>query len=386
MLRPDGAKGKGGAEMKSRPSKVASPVDGNPTPEVVVQGASFPVVAIGASAGGLDAYTEFFKALPRDLGMAFVVVQHLDPSHQSLLAGIISKATTMPVEEVKSGVRIKPNCVYVNPPGAVMAISEGVFTLTPRSQGPGQHLAINFFMRSLAQDRKSRTIGIVLSGTGNDGALGLADIKAEGGLTFAQDPASSKYDGMPRSAIASGCVDIVLPPKGIARELERITRHPYVKQGQDEVEIAAPYSHKQDFNQVLDQLRKVTRVDFSQYKPNTLHRRTLRRMAVLKLDSMREYTEYLKEHRQEVQKLHDDVLISVTSFFRDFEAFEALKSDAYPAIVKDKANKGSIRMWAPGCSTGEETYSLAITLLERSRWCGRRYRVSSRRQFWRELI
>lgn len=365
VLHSSGAKGSGGAKMKSRRSKVASPADGNPTPEAAAQDASFLIVAIGASAGGLEAYTEFFKALPHDLGMAFVVVQHLDPSHHSLLADIISKATRMPVEEVRSGVEIRPNSVYVIPPGAVIAISGGVFTLTPRSKEPGQHLAVNFFMRSLAEDRKSRAIGIVLSGTGTDGTLGLTDIKAEGGITFAQDPASSKYDGMPRSAIASGCVDLVLPPKGIARELERITRHPYVRQEQDEeVEVEAPPSRKGDFHAVLDQLRKVTGVDFTQYKPTTLHRRALRRMVILKLDSMSQYAEHLKEHRQEVEKLYDDVLIPVTSFFRDFEAFEALKSQVYPAIVKDKANKGTIRMWAPGCSTGEETYSLAMTLLE----------------------
>lgn len=351
--------------MNSRRSKVASPADGNPAPETAAQDASFPIVAIGASAGGLDAYTEFFKVLPHNLGMAFVVVQHLDPSHHSLLADIISKATRMLVEEVRSGVGVRPNCVYVIPPGAVMAISGGVFTLTPRSKEPGQHLAVNFFMRSLAEDRKSRAIGIVLSGTGTDGTLGLTDIKAEGGITFAQDPASSKYDGMPRSAIASGCVDFVLPPRGIAKELERITRHPYVRADQDEeAEIEAPQSRKGDFHQVTDQLRRVSGVDFSQYKPNTLHRRALRRMVILKLDSLKEYAEYLKEHREETEKLYDDVLIPVTSFFRDFEAFEALKNHAYPAIVKDKANKGTIRMWAPGCSTGEETYSLAITLLE----------------------
>lgn len=367
MLRPNGEtkRAGGSAEMKSRVSKVASPAARNPTPEAAAHNASFPIVAIGASAGGLEAYTEFFRALPYDLGMAFVVVQHLDPSHHSLLADIISKATKMPVEEVRSGVGIRPNYVYVIPPGAVMAISGGVFTLTPRSKEPGQHLAVNFFMRSLAEDRKGRAIGIVLSGTGTDGTLGLTDIKAEGGITFAQDPASSKYDGMPRSAIASGCVDFVLPTRGIAKELERITRHPYVRQGQDEeAQIEVPHSVSEDFTRVMDQLRKVTGVDFSQYKPSTIHRRALRRMVILKLDSVSEYAKYLKEHREETEKLFDDVLIPVTSFFRDFEAFETLKNQVYPAIVKDKANKGTIRMWAPGCSTGEETYSLAITLLE----------------------
>jgi two-component system CheB/CheR fusion protein len=350
--------------MASRRSKSGSPAEENPALKAAAQNGSFPVVAIGASAGGLEAYTEFFKALPGDLGMAFVLVQHLDPSHHSLLAEIIAKATKMPVEEVKIGVKIRPNCVYVIPHNALMAISAGLFTLTPRSREPGQHLSVNFFMRSLAQERKGRAIGIVLSGTGADGTLGLEDIKAEGGITFAQDPASAKYDGMPRSAVDSGCVDFVLPPKEIPKELQRITRHPYVSRQTKAPEIEPSPAREDDFTRIIDQLRRTGGVDFSQYKANTIHRRAMRRMVILKLDSLREYAKYLKEHPEEAEKLYNDVLIPVTSFFRDFEAFEALKSEVYPAIVKDKGNKGTIRMWAPGCSTGEETYSLAMTLLE----------------------
>ena len=350
--------------MASRRSKSGSLAEENPAPKAAAQSGSFPVVAIGASAGGLEAYTEFFKALPGDLGMAFVLVQHLDPSHHSLLSEIIAKATKMPVEEVKIGAKIRPNCVYVIPHNALMAISAGLFTLTPRSTEPGKHLSVNFFMRSLAQERKSRAIGIVLSGTGADGTLGLEDIKAEGGITFAQDPASAKYDGMPRSAVDSGCVDFVLPPKEIPKELQRITRHPYVSRQTEAPEIEPSPARKDDFTRIIDQLRRTGGVDFSQYKANTIHRRAMRRMAILKLDSLREYAKYLKEHREEAEELYDDVLIPVTSFFRDFEAFEALKSEVYPAIVKDKGNKDTIRMWAPGCSTGEETYSLAMTLLE----------------------
>jgi CheB methylesterase len=176
----------------------------------------------GASAGGLEAYKDFFQALSSDTGMAFVLVQHLDPSHDSMLTEIIAKATAMPVEEVKSGVRIKPNGVYVIPPNAFMSISDGMFALTPRTKGPGQHLAVNFFMRSLAESRGIGAIGIIFSGTGADGALGLESIKAEGGITFAQEPSAARYDGMPRSVIDSGCVDFVLPPKGIAKEIERM--------------------------------------------------------------------------------------------------------------------------------------------------------------------
>ena len=333
---------------------------------------SFPVAAIGASAGGLEAYKDFFHALPIDTGMAFVLVQHLDPSHHSLLAEILSKATKMPVDEVKSGVRIEPNHVYVIPPDAFMAISAGAFTLTPRNKESGQHLSINFFMRALAEERKSGAIGIILSGTGSDGTLGLESIKAEGGITFAQDPATAKYDGMPRSAIDSGCVDFVLPAKEIAHELHRIQRHPYIREEErgaeeqgKELEDSVIATHRETaFVTILEELRKASGVDFRQYKPNTIHRRALRRTVILKLDSLGEYAQYLNEHPEEGPKLYDDVLIPVTSFFRDFEAFEALKAQVYPAIAKDKANNGTIRMWAPGCSTGEETYSLAMTLLE----------------------
>jgi two-component system CheB/CheR fusion protein len=344
-------------------------------------------VAIGASAGGLEAYKEFFHALPPDTEMAFVLVQHLDPSHESMLTEIIAKATRMPVEEVKAGTAIRPNRVYVIPPNALMSLADGVFQLSPRGKTPGQHLTVNFFMHSLAQERKSGAIGIVLSGTGADGTAGMEDIKAEGGITFAQDPATAKYDGMPRSAIDAGCVEFVLAPKDMAKELQRIQHHPYVhlekrededsspelpvaeESGADPQDLGlpspeSPATHTRDFNAVLTQLRKSSGVDFSQYKPNTIHRRALRRMLLLKIDSLREYASYLKEHPEEGEKLFEDVLIPVTSFFRDFEAFEALKSQIYPAIVNDKSSNGTIRMWAPGCSTGEETYSLAMTLLE----------------------
>lgn len=245
---------------------------------------------------------------------------------------------------------------------------------------------MNFFMHSLARERKSGAIAIVLSGTGADGTAGVEDIKAEGGITFAQDPATAKYDGMPRSVIDSGCADFVLAPKEMVKELQRIQHHPYVHLEKSEEESSSaekpgaesgaeprdlglassepPASHARDFSAVLAQLRKSSGVDFSQYKPNTIHRRALRRMLLLKIDSLREYGIYLKEHPEEGEKLFDDVLIPVTSFFRDFEAFEVLKTQVYPAIVKDKGNQGTIRMWAPGCSTGEETYSLAMTLLE----------------------
>jgi two-component system CheB/CheR fusion protein len=235
---------------------------------------SFPIVAIGASAGCLEAYKEFFLALPPDTGMAFVLIQHLDPSHESMLTEIVAKTTKMPVEEVKTGVTIRPNCVYVIPPNALMALAGGVFQLSPRGKTPGQHLTVNFFMHSVAQERKSGAIAIVLSGTGADGTAGMEDVKAEGGITFAQDPATAKYDGMPRSAIDSGCAEFVLAPKDMAKELRRIQHHPYVhlKKPEEEESSAAkpgaeesgaepqdlglpssesPASHARDFSAVL---------------------------------------------------------------------------------------------------------------------------------------
>ena len=350
-----------------RPRKVApKPVlaKNSAAPARAIQRSSCPVVAIGASAGGLDAYSEFFRALAPDTGMAFVLVQHLSPQHHSMLSEILSKTTKMPVEEVKSNLVIRPNRVYVIPPDAFMAIADGRFVLTPRESQRGQHLAVDFFMRSLAENRQSSAIGIILSGTGSDGTEGVGAIKAEGGLNFAQDPATAKYDGMPRSAIASGCIDFVLPPRQIAHELDRIRRHPYARQSTDIKAEETPSAAKDSFQQILHLLRKSAGVDFSLYKPNTIHRRTLRRMAILKCESLAQYAKHLKEHPEEVGNLYDDILINVTSFFRDLDAFEALKKRIYPAILKHKGENRSIRMWVPGCSTGEETYSLAITLLE----------------------
>jgi two-component system, chemotaxis family, CheB/CheR fusion protein len=368
----DSARGKQrGAKVTSRKSE--SPPENNRSEPSASDAPSFPVVAIGASAGGLEAYTEFFHALPVDTGMAFVLVQHLDPSHHSMLPQILAKATSMPVQEVKPKIRIQPNCVYVIPAGTSMSIADGLLMLTARRKGAAPHLPINIFMRSLAEERKSAAIGVILSGTGADGTSGMEEIKAEGGVTFVQEPGTAKYDGMPRNAIDSGCIDFVLRPSEIATEIARIQHHPYlaaqeearVEQGKELSDSVTSTSRSQkDFAVVLDQLRKSSGVDFTQYRPNTIYRRAMRRMMILKHESLNEYANHLKGNPDEGSRLFDDVLIPVTSFFRDLEAFESLKEKVYPAIVKDKANKGTIRMWAPGCSTGEETYSLAMTLLE----------------------
>jgi two-component system CheB/CheR fusion protein len=331
--------------------------------EPVSETALFPVVAVGASAGGLEAFTQLLRGLPDNVGMAFVFIQHLDPTHHSMLAELLSKSSSLPVIEAKNRAELQPNCVYVIPPNVRMGILQNRLQLTPREAEHGLHLPVDFFMRSLAEERKEKAIGAVLSGTGSDGTLGLAAIKGEGGITFAQEAKSAKYDGMPRSAIASGCVDFVFTAEEIAKELVRIARHPYfgaAKSAAVEKEPAKDTLHEK----VYGLLRKTSGIDFRLYKPGTVRRRTLRRMAVHKIDSVDNYVKHLRAHPEEVEQLYQDLLIPVTSFFRDPEAFEALKSTVFPAILKDKSNRGNIRIWTPGCSTGEETYSLAIALLE----------------------
>ena len=331
----------------------------DPVPETTL----FPVVAIGASAGGLEAFTQLIRTLPNDTGMSFVLIQHLDPTHHSILAELLAKAASMPVVEAKNGVELEPNRVYVIPPNVQMGILQGHLQLTPRKEDHGVHLPIDFFMRSLAEERKSKAVGVILSGTGSDGTLGLAAIKAEGGITFAQASKSAKYDGMPRSAIASECVDFVSTAEEISQELVRIGLHPYL--GRRSVP-AVDREPENDgvYEKVFALLKKTGGVDFRLYKPGTVRRRTLRRMAVHKIDKIRDYLKHLHAHPEEVEQLYQDLLIPVTSFFRDPQAFEALKSSVFPAILKDKSTKGTIRIWAPGCSTGEETYSLAMAFLE----------------------
>lgn len=328
---------------------------------------SFPVVAVGASAGGLEAFTQLLRTLPNNTGMAFVFIQHLDPKHHSMLSELFAKTSSMPVVEAKDGTRVEPNHVYVIPPNVNMGILRRRLQLTPRTAEAGQHAPIDFFMRSLAEARNSRSIGVVLSGTASDGTRGLVAIKAEGGITFAQDERSAKYNGMPRSAITSGCVDFILPPEKIGEELATISGHPYLSHDLIETQAAGVKKqkpHDENFEKIFALLRNTCGINFREYKLGTIQRRTLRRMALHKMEHVSDYTRYLEKHPSEAQVLCQDLLIPVTSFFRDLEAFEALKSKVFPSILKDKTNKGTIRIWTPGCSTGEETYSLAIVLLE----------------------
>src|SRR2546428_584441 len=324
----------------------------------------FPIVGVGASAGGLEAFTQLLKALGPGTGMAYVLVQHLDPSHESALPELLAKATEMPVRQVTDATPVEPNHVYVIPPNVDMIISRGILRLTARTETRGYHMPIDRFLRSLAEDQGSNAIGVILSGTASDGTLGLAATKAEGGITFAQDEKSAKFDGMPQSAIAAGCVDFVLPPDAIGRKLERIRAHPYLAPASSSRTPELVPDGDPQLKNILHLLRMANEVDFSDYKPATVKRRIIRRMALHQIGTLKDYVQLLRHHPAEVEALHEDLLIKVTSFFRDPAAFEALKAEAFPGILKHRSPEEPIRVWVPGCSTGEETYSQAIVLLE----------------------
>jgi two-component system CheB/CheR fusion protein len=322
----------------------------------------FPIVGVGASAGGFEAFTEMLRALPADSGMAFVFIQHLEPRHKSMLARLLSRETRMPVVEAADGMVLEPDHVYVIPANADMAVSGGILQLTGRRTTEGRHLPVDHFLQSLAEDQGGRAVGVVLSGTASDGTLGLKAIKAEGGITFAQDDQSAKHSGMPRSAVSAGCVDFVLPPEKIASELVRIARYPHVRVP----EKAPPLepSGEDGLQTVLTLLRKAGGVDFSHYKSPTLRRRIARRMVLHKIGTLNDYIQYLRSNHTEVEALYEDILIHVTSFFRESPVFERLRTKILPKIMQAKSPGESVRVWVPGCSTGEEPYSIAITLLE----------------------
>ena len=326
---------------------------------------SFPIVGIGASAGGLEAVTQLLHALPVDSGMAFVIIQHLDPNHASILTDLLSKATTMAIREAASGMPVEPNRGYVIPPNMVLTLADGTLALNPRSETAGPHLPIDIFFRSLAETRGDKAVGVILSGAGSDGALGLEAIHSHGGMSLVQDPQTAKYDGMPRSAIATGCADLVLSPERIANELARIGRHPYVRtRVSGDTSAKAGLLETEALGKIFDVLKKEKGIDFNHYKRSTIQRRILRRMLLQQIDIPGDYLTYLNDHKTEVESLHNDLLIQVTRFFRDPETFQILKEKIYPEILKNKSPEDPIRFWVAGCCSGEEVYSLAISLLE----------------------
>ena len=325
---------------------------------------SFPVVGIGASAGGLEAFSELLHNLPEKTGMAFVLVQHLDPKHESSLPEILARTTRLPVTEVTQDGELQPDHVYVIPANTNLLIKDGVLRLGPRVMVHGQHMPIDNFFRSLAERVGQRAIGVVLSGTAADGTEGCRAIKAAGGLTFAQDEESAKYDSMPRSAINAGVVDFILAPKEIARELGGISQHPYVTRVLSEERDEFRGMVGADLDALFGLLRDSTGVDFTNYKHTTLQRRIRRRMVVHKIEKLKDYLRLIGKKPEELDELYRDLLIHVTGFFREPEAFVALRKHVYPALFEDRKPDSPVRVWVAGCSTGEEPYSIAITLLE----------------------
>ncbi|MFM8442216.1 MAG: chemotaxis protein CheB [Methylococcus sp.] len=323
----------------------------------------FPIVGIGASAGGLAAFEAFFSGMPADTepGMAFVLVQHLAPDHKSILADIIRHYTRMQVFEVEDGMQIQSNCAYIIPPNRDMALLNGALQLLEPIAPRGQRLPIDFFFRSLARNLHARAIGVVLSGTGSDGTLGVRAIKGEGGMVMAQNPESTEYDGMPRSAIGTGLVDYVLPAAEMPAQLIAYMTHAFGKPSPGKVPTPQPDNAMKN---IFALLRAKTGHDFSQYKPSTIGRRIKRRMAMRQFDSMDSYAKYVQRTPDEVAALFRDMLIGVTSFFRDPKAFTTLEKLIIPKLFAGKGADATIRIWVPGCSTGEEAYSLAILLAE----------------------
>ncbi len=328
------------------------------------QQSRFPIVGIGASAGGLAAFEAFFGGMPKDSdpGMAFVIVQHLDPDHKSILCELIRRYTRMSVFQVEDGMVVQQNCTYIIPPGRDMAFLNGSLQLLTPTKPRGQRLSIDFFFRSLALDQHERAIGIVLSGTGSDGTMGLRAIKGEGGMIMAQSTDTAEFTGMPESAIGTGLVDYVMPPTEMAVQLIRYTSHAF----SEPLKTATNKDKKFEnaLSKIFILLRSNTSHDFSLYKPSTIIRRIDRRMAVNQIDAIDDYVLYLRQTPNEVEALFRDLLIGVTSFFRDPEAFEILEDQVIPKLFKGKPAGSSIRIWTPGCSTGEEAYSIAILLME----------------------
>lgn len=315
---------------------------------------SFPIVGIGASAGGLAAFEAFFSGMPADTepGMAFVLVQHLAPDHSSILTALMQRYTRMQVYEVEDGVTVQINCAYIIPPNRDMSFLNGTLQLMEPSEPRGHRLPIDILFRSLAQDQHERAIGIVLSGTGSDGTLGVRAIKAEGGMVMAQFPESCEFDGMPRSAIGTGMVDYELSPADMPTQLIAYVKHAFGRPPRS-VALTSPLNENA-LKKIFILLRAQTSHDFSQYKPSTICRRIERRMAVHQINSTDTYVKYLQQTPVEIDALFRDLLIGVTSFFRDPEAFEALETLVIPKLYEGKPPGATIRVWSTGCSTGEK--------------------------------
>ncbi len=347
------------AAKPTRRAKPVAPI--TPQPEQADTKSIFPIVAIGASAGGLEAITRFLGDVPKDSGLAFVVIQHLDPTHVGMFAELLQRVTSMKVEQTKDRTKVKPDCVYVIPPNRDMSILHGVLHLFEPAEPRGLRLPIDFFFRSLAEDCRERSIGVILSGMGSDGTLGLRAIKEKGGLALVQEPATAKFSGMPSSAIGFGVADIVAPVEELPGKILGYLKHiPPVTKSKpviEDKELSA-------LEKIVILLRDKTGNDFSLYKKSTLYRRIERRMGIHQIDSIATYVRFLQANPQELELLFQELLIGVTNFFRDPAAWEKLQSEVMPRLLADHPEKGVLRAWSAGCSTGEEAFSLAIVFKE----------------------
>jgi len=322
----------------------------------------FPIVGLGASAGGLEALEAFFSHMPPDSGIGFVIIQHLSPKHKSIMGSLLAKNTQMKVLEIKDGMKVKPDHVYLNPPSKNVTLINGALQLMDPVKTGGINLPIDSFFRSMAEEMGEKTICVILSGTATDGTLGLKAVKGEGGLVMVQDPNSAKYDGMPRSAIASGTVDFILPVEKIPAELVKYAKAPYIVPPKKVIVTDDQFVNY--IQKIFSLIRSATGHDLSHYKQTTIRRRIERRMAIHQVNKMADYVKYLQQTPPEVDILFKDMLIGVTNFFRDPEAFKVLKEQVLPALLKNKDPDSLIRIWCVGCSTGEEAYSMAILFSE----------------------
>ncbi len=349
------------ATRKRKASNKPSPAVDRAASDVVSEDSRrpFPIACIGASAGGLEALSALLETMPVDTGVGFVIIQHLSPTHPSMLVDILSRTTSMPVIEVTDDQLVDPNCVHVIPPDREVTIQSGHLELHPREKETARRRPVDRFLRSLAADQGARAIGVILSGTGSDGTLGIEELKGEGGITFAQDE-TAQQRGMPDSAIATGCIDFILSPKEIAAEIDRLGKSPHLTSESAKL----PAGDAADFATIVQLMRSVTGVDFTQYRSTTLFRRITRRMALLKIEEAGKYIELLTRSEEERNALYHDILISVTSFFRDPEMFESLTQRVLPRMFEGRSDRDPLRVWVLGCSTGQEAYSIAIALDE----------------------
>lgn len=324
----------------------------------------FPIVGIGASAGGLDAYKRFLKALPGDTGAAYILIQHLDPNHPSMMADLLTRQTSMTVVQAADDMLLEPNTVYVIPPGKFIRLIDRKLSLDAPVEEKGMRMAIDYFFRSLAEEREEKAIGIVLSGTGSDGTLGLREIKAAGGMAMAQDAVEAEHDGMPRSAFNTGLVDFVLPVAEMPERLTQFFEHPYLRKPAD-ADKSLSQQAGEGYNEVLRQLRLQTEYEFGNYKRGTVERRIQRRMGLGQFRELSDYVAYLTQTPEEVHCLFRDLLIGVTRFFREPEVWEALADKVIEPMLDGKKKGEAIRAWVPGCASGEEAYTLAMTIFDR---------------------